>query len=54
MLLRIFVLLSNASNSSQEQSQFASKAYGYAVTLLHGSLLAVNNAPTSGASPMSA
>ena len=53
MLLRIFVLLSNASNTSQEQSHFASKAYSYAVALLHGSLVAVDNAPISGASQMS-
>lgn len=48
MLLRLFTILTSASNTTQEQSHFASKAYSYAVAMLQGTLLAVDEDPSSG------
>ena len=51
LLLCIFVVLSSAASTRTEQEQFASRAYSYAVAMLHASLVLVEDHPTPGPAP---
>ena len=53
LLLRMFVLLSSAASTCTEREQCASRAFSYAVAMLHGSLVLVQDQPTAGLAPCS-